>query len=559
MGKGGWWRGGEARALAWALCAVVAIALAAAFVSPLGRVDDAGTDQSQAEADPEQGEPQPADPSQDQQDDDQPDEAGDDSPDDAGMQDVDPSETPGDGALDARLDAYLDASLPQAHVPGVAVAVVDTSGTLYERAMGDMTSVSAPVLVGSLSKSFTAVCIMQLVERGLVDLDAPASRYLQDPESLPDAVTVRDLLNQTSGLGYYDSLAQATARTAPGDTYGSFSYANANYDLLGRIVEDVSGQNYSDYLAANVLEPLGMTRSSGDQYGQLVDGSSTAAELAPGHRNWFGAYLADGFEHARGDEAWGSAPSGYVASSLGDLETYLRMYLAAGAVPGSDDGSRVLDPASVSAMFLDRVPDPDSGTFYGMGWTSFYWDDGELVLSHDGSVEGCCARMVLLPERGLGIVLVCDGSDEVAGSSLFFEMADGVVQTVAGDVPDPLDGSWYLDEHASDDGFYLACVTACLASLLLVRYWRVYLRRIGVRRLGWRGIGLRHQMGVCVRLAAYPVLAAIVLTRPLAWGVPWRDLWTFVPDVSAVLVLCVVLLLAAGVRRVAILLRVTRG
>ena len=213
-------------------------------------------------------------------------------------------------------------------------------------------------------------------------------------------------------------------------------------------------------------------------------------------------------------------------------------------MPGSSDGSRVLSADSVSSMFLDRVPDPNGDTYYGMGWTSFYWDDGELVLSHDGSVEGYCARMVLMPERGLGVVMLCDGSDEVAGSSLFFQMADGVVQTVAGDAPDPVDGKWYVDRHSHDDGMFAAAVLACLVSLVWVSRWRAYLTSDCCRPLG-----------VVVRLAPYVVLPVVVLLRPLAWGVSWRDLLTFVPDVSAVLVACAALLVAAGVRRVAILFR----
>ena len=482
----------------------------------------------------------------------------DDGSDQQGLEDVDPSATPSGQALDARLDAYLDASFPETRLPGAAVAVVDASGTVYERTLGDVSSADAPMLVGSLSKSFTAVCVMQLVERGLVDLDAPAASYLGNPSNLPPSVTVRSLLNQTSGLGYYDSEAQALARTEPGESAGSFSYANANYDLLGRVVEDVSGEPYALYLRDHVLAPLGMGRSSADADATLADGTPLAQALAPGHRNWFGAFVADGFRHPEGPDAWGSAPSGYVASSLGDLERYLEMYLGKGAVPGTAGAQRVLDATSVDQMFLSRVPDPTGDTYYGMGWTSFSWDNDELVLSHDGSVEGYCARMVLLPDRGVGIVMLTDASDEIAGSSLFFEMADGVVQTVAGDTPDPVEGSWYVDAHAGDDVVYVVAVAACTLAVLWVGRWRRYLVRIGVGERGWRGLSLAGRLGTCARLLPWPVLVGFVLARPDAWGVPWRDLLTFVPDVSLVLVVCAALLAAALVRRVAMLALVAR-
>lgn len=556
-----WLHDGNARALAWALGVALVLGVVALVASPLGgdwlgqgeqpadtACEDQGQDgapafdastQGDSDAVPRDGDAQDGGiQGSDAQD------ASADQGDDSGLEDVDPSETPSDNTLEHRLDLYLEGSFPQTRMPGVAVAVVDADGAVYERTMGDIASTTSTTLVGSLSKSFTAVCVMQLCEQGRIDLDAPARSYLEEPGSLPDSVTVRDLLNQTSGLGYYDSLSQALARTEPGPTAGSFSYANANYDVLGRIVADVSGESYGTYLQEHVLGPLGMDRTSGDMTGALSDGTSVADSLTPGRRNWFGAYVADGFAHPAGDDAWGSGPSGYVSSSLSDMETYLRMYLAEGEVPGSSDGSRVLSADSVSSMFLDRVPDPNGDTYYGMGWTSFYWDDGELVLSHDGSVEGYCARMVLMPERGLGVVMLCDGSDEVAGSSLFFQMADGVVQTVAGDAPDPVDGKWYVDRHSHDDGMFAAAVLACLVSLVWVSRWRAYLTSDCCRPLG-----------VVVRLAPYVVLPVVVLLRPLAWGVSWRDLLTFVPDVSAVLVACAALLVAAGVRRVAILFR----
>ena len=147
------------------------------------------------------------------------------------------------GALHDELDEYLAQNVPATGVPGIAVAVVSSDGTEYQRTFGDCPGPDAAFTIGSLSKSFTALCIMQLVERGEVDLDDPASDYVPD-YLVPEEVTVRSLLNQTSGFGYYESLSQAQV----GDTFGSFSYANANYDLLGRIVESVSGLDYDEYL-----------------------------------------------------------------------------------------------------------------------------------------------------------------------------------------------------------------------------------------------------------------------------------------------------------------------
>ena len=118
------------------------------------------------------------------------------------------------GSLDTEtlctaLDSYLETNVPRTHEPGVAVAVVTTQGAAYMRTFGTCTSVNDSFYIGSLSKSMCAVAIMQLVEQGKVDLDAPAFEYVPEYPVSPQ-VTVRMLLNQTSGFGYYESLSQAT-------------------------------------------------------------------------------------------------------------------------------------------------------------------------------------------------------------------------------------------------------------------------------------------------------------------------------------------------------------
>ena len=444
-------------------------------------------------------------------------------------------------ALAARIDAYLDRNFPATGVPGVAVAVVDGQDVRYLRTLGDVPGPDAPFVIGSLSKSFTALAVMQLVEEGAIDLDAPASAYAPAYD-VPAAVTVRDLLNQTSGFGYYESLADARA----GDAFGEFSYANANYDLLGRIVEAVSGQSYADYLDGRVLGPLDMATSSADP------ARAAAFGMAPGHRAWFGVPVADGFVHGSSDETWGAAPSGYVASSVEDMARYLQMYLNGGV---GANGARVLSPEGVASMFLDRVPDPEGDTYYGMGWTSFCWDDGELVLSHDGQVENYVASMCLLPERDLGVVVLGNASDHAGGDSLFFDMASGVVAAAVGADPEPVDAAWVWRAHQRDDVLYLSVSLACALPIVTLPRWAA--RRgdgSASRSFGGRGRSARVVRAVLLHVVAPLGLLAL----PFAWGVPWRDLLAFAPDVSAVLLVCAALLVVAGVAKLMLVAKGSR-
>ena len=441
--------------------------------------------------------------------------------------------------LAARMDAYLAANFPRAGAPGLAVAVVDAGGVRYLRTFGDCPDADAPFVVGSLSKSFTAVAVMQLVEQGAVDLDAPASRYAPGYD-VPDEVTVRSLLNQTSGFGAYDSLAEA-ADGELGETFGAFSYANANYDLLGRVVEGASGEDYARYLDEHVLEPLGMASTTADP------ARAEALGMVPGHRDWFGLPVADGFRHAQGDGAWGGPASGYVASSVRDMASYLRMYLNG----GMGDGARVLSADSVRRMFLDRVPDPEGDTYYGMGWTSFSWDDGELVLSHDGQVENYTASMCLLPERGIGIVALSDANDNAGGNIRFFDLVGGVVSVAIGGTGQPMDDAWTWAWRQRVDVLYASALLLAVSPLLLMGRWR---RRLSAACRGGvapivraRSLRMLLVRGVLLHVA----LPACILALPFVWGVPWRDLLTFSPDVSTVLLASAGLLVVAGAVRLA--------
>ncbi|MGN0286467.1 MAG: serine hydrolase [Atopobiaceae bacterium] len=425
--------------------------------------------------------------------------------------------------LSDSLDEYLNNNFGATGVPGMAVAVFGQDSIRYERTLGVCDSSHQTFIIGSLSKSFTAVAIMQLKERGLVDLDAPASRYVPQ-YGTPDSVTIRSLLNQTSGFGYYDSLGDATV----GLSAGHFSYANANYDLLGKVVEAVSGMDYGSYLKQNIFDPLGMTDASAGT-------SELRADMAPLYRNYFGLNVADGFVHQDSDSAWGSASSGYVRASLSDMEKYLQMYL--------NLGEGILEPDDVMMMFLSRVPDPGGDTYYGFGWTSFTWDDGELVLSHDGQVENGVTRMCLLPDRHMGIVVMGDVSDYFGGNTNFFQACDDIVSLSVGG--DALGVSWWMlfRQHLQMDLLLGVGFFAAIWSAVRLRAWR--------RKLG------RHRLSEnCWRLFFLHVVYPTVLVMIPWWdGVKWRDLATFVPDVTISLVVPAAVLYVVGVVKLVQLVR----
>ena len=181
---------------------------------------------------------------------------------------------PDSGSYDA-IDAYIEGQMRRLKIPGVALAIVEGDRIVYRRGFGharpggEAPTPQTPFVLGSTTKSFTALAVMQLVEAGKIELDAPVQRYLPwfrvaDPQASAQ-MTVRHLLNQTSGLpmlagmslladlddspGAAERQARALSTLKLTRPVGAaFEYSNLNYNLLGLIVEAASGESYADYI-----------------------------------------------------------------------------------------------------------------------------------------------------------------------------------------------------------------------------------------------------------------------------------------------------------------------
>ena len=245
----------------------------------------------------------------------------------------------------ARIDAFIEDRMAEAKVPGVALALVYDGAIVHQRGFGvadpsgrPMTP-QTPSSLGSITKSFTALAVMQLVEAAQIDLDEPVQRYVPwfrvaDAESSA-RITVRHLLHHTTGLSTLDGnltqahsdssgqalddrvrhLARARLIAPPGEQY---RYSNGNYQALGAIVQAVTGRAYEDYVQEHILTPMGMHNSfvyrpNGDQI-----------EPATGYRFWFGQPIA---MSVRRDYRGGEAQGGVFASAE-DLAFYMFVYSA---------------------------------------------------------------------------------------------------------------------------------------------------------------------------------------------------------------------------------------
>ncbi len=286
----------------------------------------------------------------------------------------------------------------------------------------------------SISKLFTATAVLQLHERGLLDIDAPVRDYLGDEFAIDEPkrrpITVRDLLRHGSGLGNpvvwarahpwqqprprcQDFLAELLAehgrklRYIPGRGQ---RYSNLGYLVLGRLIEvvDDQGRDYETYVEQEILAVLGMDRT-GFSWGPLLDDAATGhsrkgqfyTRLAKRKANpaVFGEPLAD-WETTVPFHIDGSAYGGLIGTA-GDLAKFVAAQLG----EGSYQGRQILSPASIELMRAVQHDDRNLALDFALGWHTGKID-GERYYNHMGKGGGYRPEIRIWPARDYGVVIL---------------------------------------------------------------------------------------------------------------------------------------------------------
>ena len=434
------------------------------------------------------------------------------------------ADTPEPAAPDfKKIDAYVAGLFEQSQLPGMAVAVVRDDRTVYFRGFG-ISRGDAPVtqdtlfVLGSTSKSFTALAILQLVDAGKLRLDDAVGHVL--PGFLHDSpaaahVTIRSLLNQTSGISQKagDQPVWREGRTEPNAIRdwvsgldasaldrppGSYEYSNANYIVLGALIEKVSGEIYAHYVRKHIFLPLRMT----DSHASLSD--VDVSRLAHGHTQFLGI-----------DYVWdipyppSYVPAGFVITSARDLAKYI-----AAQLPGSHNaGALGLSASSFALWHQGRAAMDSSGARrYAMGWMTTTFN-GVPVVAHPGGTGVFSTEFVLVPSKNWGVIVLADGGGWLP-SPYVHEIASGIVSRLVG--REPRDGTGL---HRVVLALLLAVMAVPLIQLLAL--WKWGNRRASVPGRLWP-VGLH--------VAAAIVLIGI-LPRVL-FGSPFTELLITFPDLG---------------------------
>jgi CubicO group peptidase (beta-lactamase class C family)/D-alanyl-D-alanine dipeptidase len=328
------------------------------------------------------------------------------------------------------LTALVEHERAQKGIPAISVALVDGGRIVWAAGSGWADSArarpataSTVYRVGSVSKLFTDVAVMQLVERGTLRLDAPIQRYLPDfhPRNpFGGEITIREITSHRAGLTREPPVGNYFDDTSPslGATVASLNstalvyepgthtkYSNAGVAVLGYVLERTQHERFESYLEKTLLVPMGLEASAFAPVTRLEPKMATGT-----------MWTLDGRRFAAPTFQLGMAPAGSMYSTVLDLGRFVEMLLAGGVAP---NGRRVLARATLDSMWTPQFAAPGERTGYGIGF-NIGSVDGHRTVGHDGAIYGFATSLLAMPDDSLGAVVIAS-----------LDVANGVTDHIA--------------------------------------------------------------------------------------------------------------------------------
>ncbi|HEX9729267.1 MAG TPA: serine hydrolase domain-containing protein [Gemmatimonadales bacterium] len=341
----------------------------------------------------------------------------------------------------ATIDSLANAPIAEGRVAGLSVAVVRGRDTLVLKGYGSAdlelevpTPDRAVYEIGSVTKQFTAVAVLQLRDRGLLSLDDEVTEYLPDYPTQGHHVTIRRLLDHTSGIKGIteipefenfvrrdlprDSLVAVFASKpfdfAPGE---AMIYNNSAYFLLGRIIAQVSGETYEDYVARHLFAPAGMPDS------RYCSERTVIPRKVKGYESRDSALVKAGFIV----HLWPYA-AGSLCSTAGDLLSWNR------ALHGNGRGGSLLNAGSYRELITPGALNDGTPLRYAKGLAVFE-RGGRRLIAHSGGIFGFVSYLGYYPDDSLAVAVLINTAGAVDAGAV----ANGIVDAVLGEsVPPPV-------------------------------------------------------------------------------------------------------------------------
>ncbi|ERM20238.1 cyclic peptide export ABC transporter [Brevibacillus laterosporus] len=431
-----------------------------------------------------------------------------------------------------QIESFITKQMNTAEIPGLQVIIVEKDKTIYQKGFGyaDILS-NTPVTnetlfeLGSNSKAFTGLAVLELADKGLLDLNDPVTKYLPwlnlSYKGKIQPITIRQFLYHTSGVpfksigflpeGNEEDALEKTVRTLlsqelnrePGTRY---EYATINYDVLGLVIEKVTKQSFETYIKQNILHALELSHTYVGE--QNVD----QTQKATGYKIGFTEpqqYNPPSFR--------GNTPAGYLISNGVDIARWMKIQIGAAST-----GSFKPDLIKASHEPDRKVKPSSNGSSYAAGWEVYQSGDGEI--SHSGSNPTFSSFIVIRPTEQIGVAVLAN-----MNSTYTVNIGQGIMNMLLDKEVPPIHSD--LNKKLDQLAFSIICVVApvCLAILFLLG--RIFLE-IGKKQRKLKVTKKKVIVGLLFHLLLLGIFSLTIFYLPnlLFMELTWQFIKVWIPE-----------------------------
>ncbi len=342
-----------------------------------------------------------------------------------------------------KIDSIILSTMQQHKIIGVSLGIVKDGKIIYTKGYGttkvgtfNTIDSTTNFLTCSISKLFTATAIMQLVEQGKIDISKKLTDYIPDfvmKDKRYKDITIEQMLTHTSGLpnianrhfihpkhdsvalkDFVKKLGRKRLSFMPGVQLSAKTYSNTAYDVLGRVIENVTHQTYADYVSQNILQPVGMQLSS-----FFIDSIPVKRRSIPHVQNWLTMKV-------RATDYYPDIPQDKPCGNLNACTNDLCKWMLHNLAIKDNKINGVLKNSTLKIMWSIHKNIPPYKTSIGLGWWIFQSDKYGKYVFHVGNDPGYSATLVISPDNNFGVVILCNGEypRQIIWNKLPFKIMD---------------------------------------------------------------------------------------------------------------------------------------
>ena len=431
-----------------------------------------------------------------------------------------------------KIEEHIEKYMDKGKIPGISVVIVKGDETIYQKGVGYADVESKKVVtsktlfeLGSTSKAFTGLGILKLEKEGLIDINEPITKYIpwlkMKFEGVETPVTVEQFLHQTSGVPFKtidsipmsdkDKALEETVKNLVGielDTYPGerFQYATINYDVLGYVIEKVTGKSYEEYMNENVIKDLGLSNT------YLDTSNLPLEEMSVGYKINFlkpREYKAPVYR--------GNKPAGYIISNGEDMAKWLKIHL--GTYSNYTFDKDLIEKSHIANRRVAPLRDNSS---YSDGW--FVYQDGGGEIAHGGNNPNFSSFIIFRPEEKIGVAILSN-----TNSSYVELMGQGLIDLMQNkefNPPDITDLNKSIDRASSIALFILIPLCVLLVAFILIAIKQSIMKE---RVFQYKGIK-------SILILLFSAVFMVFLTYCIYWvpyilynGVSWSFVFIWLP------------------------------